>query len=106
MTLHCENCVQPGQIGVAIGRVTSSDGLRILNFKQSLCKPHPSYVRDFYKGAQLGETYENLSCCRPNTPSSTVINDDVNDNVNAEDNIDVIDDQNDLHIYEDEDDVD
>lgn len=42
MTLHnlvvnCENCFQPGQIDVAIGRVETVEGLKVINFKKSYC---------------------------------------------------------------------
>ena len=61
VVVNCENCIQPGQVGVAKGR---ADGLCVRNFKQSLCKPHPPSVKEFYNRAEVGEIKNKKTCCR------------------------------------------
>ena len=34
LVVDCENCVQPGQLGVAVGRAVSFEGLKVVNFKK------------------------------------------------------------------------
>ncbi|CAC5394981.1 PIF1 [Mytilus coruscus] len=36
LVVNCENCSQPGQVGVAVGRAESIEGLCVLNFKKTL----------------------------------------------------------------------
>lgn len=48
VVVNYENCFQPGQIGVAVGRATSEVGLRLLNFKKHLVKPHSNFVNIKY----------------------------------------------------------
>jgi hypothetical protein len=38
----------PGQLGVAVGRAVSVEGLKVVNFKNHLCRKHPSYVYNFH----------------------------------------------------------
>lgn len=66
VVVNCDNCSRPGQIGVAVGRAKSIDGLRVRNFKSSMCKikKHPSSVVDFYKNASIGDLKDDLACCR------------------------------------------
>jgi hypothetical protein len=45
--VDCQQIFLPGQLGVAIGRCTSVDGLRIINFKDEVCLPHPETVELF-----------------------------------------------------------
>jgi hypothetical protein len=40
VVVNCQNCVQPGQIGVAIGRAETVEGLRVVNFKKSIAKTY------------------------------------------------------------------
>jgi hypothetical protein len=35
LVVDCENCVQPGQLGVAVGRAVSVEGLKVVNFKKN-----------------------------------------------------------------------
>ena len=63
MVVNCSNAYIPGQIGVALGRVTSKKGLQVLNFHPSLVKKHPPVVTDFYN-SPLQEPDEVLSCCK------------------------------------------
>ncbi|XP_033755719.1 ATP-dependent DNA helicase PIF1-like [Pecten maximus] len=64
VVVNCENCYQAGQVGVAVGRAVSITGLRVLNFKKSLCKSHSIQVKGFYKNINLGHVDANLTCCR------------------------------------------
>lgn len=48
LVVDCSNATFPGQIGVAIGRAKSIDGLCVKIFKPSLCRPHPTAVEHFY----------------------------------------------------------
>ncbi|CAC5387708.1 PIF1 [Mytilus coruscus] len=64
VVVNCEYCFQPGQIGVAVGRAEQVDGLRVRNFKKSMCRKHPSHVLDFYNNFTLGILKDDLSCCR------------------------------------------
>ena len=35
LVVDCENCVQPGQLGVAVGRAVSVERLNVVNFKKN-----------------------------------------------------------------------
>lgn len=54
VVVNCQNCTQPGQIGVAVGRARTVEGLRVLNIKKHSYKRHPGHVYDFYKDITLG----------------------------------------------------
>lgn len=60
----CQSCFQPGQLGVAVGRAVSVAGLKIVNFKKSLCRKHSNSVNQFYTDFTPGELKFDLSCCR------------------------------------------
>ncbi|KAK3108203.1 hypothetical protein FSP39_003146 [Pinctada imbricata] len=76
VVVNCENCINPGQVGVGIGRAVSSDGLCVLNFKKSLCKEHPHPVKEYYDNVSVGNTNEDLSCCRTKKASQDMEGDD------------------------------
>jgi hypothetical protein len=59
VTVNCQHSIQPGQLGVAIGRAISVKGLKVVNFKK-----HPRYVFNFYESFSVGEIKHDLSCCR------------------------------------------
>ena len=63
LVVDCENCVQPGQLGVAVGRAVSVEGLKVVNFKKHLCRKHPSYVYNFHGSFSIGVVKNDLSCC-------------------------------------------
>lgn len=63
---------QPGQVGVAVGRAESVEGLRVLNFKKVLCKKHPVHVTNFYSSFTLGIIYKDLTCCRGKKDTKSV----------------------------------
>ena len=35
LVVDCENCVQPGQLGVAVGRAVSVEGIKVVNLKKN-----------------------------------------------------------------------
>ena len=95
IVVHCEHCTQPGQIGVAVGRAVSLDGLRILNFTKYLCREHPSSVSLFHEHVSVGTVQEDLSCCRNQRAERDNVNDDNNDDDdNGDDKISKINDDN------------
>ncbi|KAK3107653.1 hypothetical protein FSP39_019224 [Pinctada imbricata] len=63
--IDCKNSF-PGQIGFAVGRAISLDGLCVKNFIPSLCCPHPQEISRFYNKFKEGcsDELESLSCCR------------------------------------------
>ena len=70
LVVDCSNCFQPGQLGVAIGRAVSVQGLKVINFKKNLCRRHPAIVYNFYDSFSLGIVKQDLSCCRKNSEST------------------------------------
>ncbi|CAG2226885.1 PIF1 [Mytilus edulis] len=64
LVVDCNNSIQPGQLGVAIGRAVSIQGLRVINFRKSLCRKHPVNVFNFYDSFSLGIIRNDLTCCR------------------------------------------
>ncbi|XP_061167824.1 uncharacterized protein LOC133176769 [Saccostrea echinata] len=64
VVINCENCYQPGQIGVAVGRAQQVEGLRVINFKKTLCRKHPLHVTRLYENFTIGNVQNDLSCCR------------------------------------------
>ena len=63
--IDCKHANNPGQIGVAVGRAESVKGLRVLNYKSSLCRKHPNKVEAFYlKLGGIGDVKDNLDCCK------------------------------------------
>lgn len=61
--VDCQQIFLPGQLGVAIGRCTSVDGLRVINFKDEVCLPHPETVELFTNRTCLAPDPD-LKCCR------------------------------------------
>lgn len=64
LIVNCQHIIQPGQLGVAIGRAVSIKGLKVVNFKKHLCQKHPKCVSMFYESFTVGEVKSDLSCCR------------------------------------------
>jgi len=61
--VNCRHIFQSGQLGVAIGRARSIEGLRIVNFSQDAVIPQTQVVTDFV--AQEGSPFiDDCSCCR------------------------------------------
>ena len=63
VTVDCRNVSNPGQIGVAVGRVTSTEGFCVKGFRQTLCRPHPSSVEQYCKSCTVNVT---KNCCKVN----------------------------------------
>ncbi|XP_071143980.1 uncharacterized protein [Mytilus edulis] len=54
----------PGQMGVAVGRAVSIDGLRLVNYNSSAAnKKHPDIVYEFYDRV-FNDFLDDLSCCK------------------------------------------
>ena len=50
VTVHADKMTAPGQLGVALGRAKSKEGLRVLGYSNSLMiSQHPAEVEEFYK---------------------------------------------------------
>ena len=62
--IDCQQIFLPGQLGVAVGRCKSPDGLRIINFKEEMCMPHPSEVETFVNQEVSYPVLDNQQCCR------------------------------------------
>lgn len=65
LEIDCKNANQPGQIGVAVGRASKISGLRVINYKSSLCRRHPDTVYNFYNTYEhpCEINFEDRSCC-------------------------------------------
>ncbi|XP_053385248.1 uncharacterized protein LOC123552526 [Mercenaria mercenaria] len=61
--VDCREIFQPGQLGVAIGRVRSGKGLQVLNFSPKVCFPQPEDITLFKTEPPL-VVCDDLSCCR------------------------------------------
>ena len=61
--VDCSGIFKPGQLGVAIGRARTSTGLRVINFSQRACMPHPESVENFLL-LPSKEPLTDKSCCR------------------------------------------
>lgn len=73
VTVNCEHCIQPGQLGVAVGRAKNVSGLKVVNFKKHLCKKHPQYVFDFYGSFMIGEIRKDMKCCRSSSQDDPAV---------------------------------
>ncbi|XP_033725340.1 uncharacterized protein LOC117315301 [Pecten maximus] len=60
--VDCRNIFKAGQLGVAMGRVRSAAGLRILNFNPSVCIQQPDIVQTFIDTPSR-ELDDSLHCC-------------------------------------------
>ena len=60
--VHAANIFAPGQLGVAVGRAVTKDGLRIVNFRRSSIIKTPMKVQEFYT-RPCKEPQDNLICC-------------------------------------------
>ena len=62
--VDCYLFFAPGQLGVAVGRSVSNDGLRIVNYNSTAANlRHPDHVYDFYFHEST-EPKEDLTCCK------------------------------------------
>ena len=60
--IDCRHMWNPGQIGVAVGRAKEKKGLRVLNFRPKLVRPHSALIEDFYKSTSVA-LEDDCSCC-------------------------------------------
>jgi hypothetical protein len=61
--IDCRNMNFPGQLGVAIGRATTTEGLRVINFDKCYLKKQPTFLQSYYE-SESEPILENLECCR------------------------------------------
>ncbi|XP_052237195.1 uncharacterized protein LOC127848655 [Dreissena polymorpha] len=69
--IDCCSIFQPGQLGVAISRVRSVEGLRVVNFHPRYLLKPTKEVTDIMNGAGF-EPQEDLSCCRKTKTLSNI----------------------------------
>lgn len=64
LSVDCYNFWKPGQLGVAVGRAVSMEGLQVQNYNiQSASIQHPQIVYEFYKKWSF-IMRENRACCK------------------------------------------
>ena len=81
IVVNCQNCSVPGQIGVAVGKATSVDGLQIVNFKSSNVCEHEQSVYAYYKTCTVGNLNPDKSCCCRKTCIGNVVGTDNEDDI-------------------------
>ena len=64
VVVDCKNASFPCQIGVAVGRDKSSDGLMVKHFRTSLIKPHPHIVYKLYENCSVSVMNNAFLCCK------------------------------------------
>ncbi|XP_056022043.1 ATP-dependent DNA helicase PIF1-like [Ostrea edulis] len=64
LEVDCRNMFAPGQLGVAIGRVKSPSGLRIINLSKEVCIPQPDIISQFMEHP-TGEAFKDMRLDRP-----------------------------------------
>ena len=69
--VDCRHMSNPGQVGVAIGRVSVVKGIRVLNFKKSIVKKHSDEVYEFYAQPFI-PILDDLTCCKKEIQNVTV----------------------------------
>ena len=64
LAIDCFSFFKPGQLGVAVGRATTTKTLQVVNYNhEAACLKHPQVVYHFYT-QESAHLSENLSCCR------------------------------------------
>ena len=64
VVVDCNGVRNAGQIGVAVGRAVSVDGLQVLNYSRSAAAlKHPMLVYE-YNSTSSQPVQDNLSCCK------------------------------------------
>ncbi|XP_053402851.1 uncharacterized protein LOC123530709 [Mercenaria mercenaria] len=61
--VDCRDIFKQGQLGVAIGRARSLDGLRVINFNKNACIKQPEKIQRFLTLEDSIETKDDRSCC-------------------------------------------
>ena len=60
--VDCRQIFQPGQLAVAMGRVRSPDGLRVVNFQKEAVIPQSDLVYGFFR-TETEPQRADLTCC-------------------------------------------
>ncbi|XP_021349151.1 uncharacterized protein LOC110447633 [Mizuhopecten yessoensis] len=61
--VDCQQMFKPGQLGVAMGRVRTTAGLRVINFKEQGCLPQPECINTFVLEPSMPRE-DSLTCCK------------------------------------------
>lgn len=64
VVVNCRNCVQAGQIGVAVGRAVLLMALKLRTLKKQFYRNHPILVRNFYETIPIRNIKDDTSCCK------------------------------------------
>ena len=64
VVLDCMYINKPGQLGVAIGRALSTEGLQVKNFKARHCIPQPEAMNKVYANESFPLLLD-MTCCHP-----------------------------------------
>ena len=60
VTVHCVDMNHPGQVGVAVGRVKSLEGLDVKNFDKNKCPHHPAIM---FMAQPAKPVRDDCKCC-------------------------------------------
>ena len=72
LIIDCETFWKPGQMGIAVGRSVSKDGLQVLNYNSYAAQlPHLQIVDDFYRSPGIQVNYDNQRCYHQNEIQSS-----------------------------------
>ncbi|KAJ8020345.1 ATP-dependent DNA helicase PIF1 [Holothuria leucospilota] len=63
LEVDCRHMFIPGQLGVAIGRARSKEGLRVIHFKPECIQPQSAEIDEFYHTISI-PLDDNLQCCK------------------------------------------
>lgn len=89
VVVHCNGVFEPGQLSVAIGRVSSSEGLSLTGYRKGLYFQPKSMISQFY-GVPSTPLSKDLVCCTEcdiitiNEETDTYKSDDDNSDFNEE----------------------
>ena len=61
--VDCRNMNFPGQLGVAVGRAMTTDGLRVFNYGKCYMRKQPEYIDTFYL-SESRPLLPHVACCR------------------------------------------
>jgi hypothetical protein len=61
--VDCQDIFKPGQLGVAIGRASTLNGLRVVNFTTKACIRQPEKILMIVNSEDMLNTKDDRSCC-------------------------------------------
>ncbi|XP_060552571.1 uncharacterized protein LOC132713884 [Ruditapes philippinarum] len=61
--VDCRDIFKPGQLGVAMGRACTLEGLRVINFTSKVCIQQPEKILRFVNAEDSLKTEQDRSCC-------------------------------------------